>query len=124
MTIGRKDVVAAALTLLVIATFIATHEGWGVPLIGGSHRWAALAITILGVLACAQGTVSDGRAPRLLGWLGTLAGALAILAIASGSLTVLSLLVVAVVLLWFAATVRHGRHATAGEPRIALHGPR
>ena len=121
MTIGRKDFVAAALTVLVVATFLATHQGWGVPLVGGSHRWAALAITILGALACMQGTVSDERAPRLLGGLGTLAAALAILAIASGSLTVLSLLVIAVVLLWVAATVRH---TGAGKPRTVLPEPR
>ena len=51
-----------------------------------------------------------------------MAAALAILA--SGSLTVLSFLVLTVVLLLVAATVGHGRHTSADKPRIAFHEPR
>ena len=41
MMLSRKDVAAIALTALVVVTFAATHEGWNVWLVGGSHRWAA-----------------------------------------------------------------------------------
>jgi hypothetical protein len=36
-----KDTVAAGFTAVVVLAFTATHESWDVPLIGGSHRWAA-----------------------------------------------------------------------------------
>ena len=56
MKLNRKDAAATALTVLAVAVFAATHEGWGVWLIGDSHRWAAGVITILGVAACSLGT--------------------------------------------------------------------
>src|SRR4051794_39073725 len=46
MTLSRKDVVATVLTVLVVLTFAATHEGWNVPLVGDSHRWAAAVILL------------------------------------------------------------------------------
>jgi hypothetical protein len=117
MTLGRKDVAATALTALVV-TFFATHEGWNVPFVGDSHRWAATGIAILGVLACAQGTSSRDRAARLFAGLGAISGLLAIGAIVTGSLTLLSLLVVAIVLLWAASTARHMQHGS-GTPTTA-----
>ena len=38
MTLGRKDFAATLFTALVVPAFAATHEGWGVPLIGDSRR--------------------------------------------------------------------------------------
>ena len=35
MSLTRKDLAATGLTLLVVLVFMATHEGWGVPMIGG-----------------------------------------------------------------------------------------
>jgi len=69
MTLTRKDAAAAALTALAVLAFLATHEGWGVPLVGDSHRWAAGAILLLGSMTCGLG----------------------VLALATGSLTPLSL---------------------------------
>jgi hypothetical protein len=111
MAVSRKDVVATGLTILVVLTFIATHEGWGVPLIGDSHRWAAGAITLLGIGTCGQGTLGRGKATKLLAMLGVLAFVLAVLAIATGSLTPLSLLVLDIVVLWALSTARHSLHA-------------
>jgi len=113
MTLGRKDLGATALTTLVVLAFLATHEGWGVPLIGDSHRWAASAIALLGMLTCGFGAPDKHRGFRLLATLGALALVLAGFAIATGSLTPLSLLVADIVLLWAASTLRH-----------AWHGPR
>ena len=60
MTVTRKDVAATALTALVVLVFIATHEGWDVPLIGDSHRWAAAAITLIGAVTCGLGSAEHG----------------------------------------------------------------
>jgi hypothetical protein len=115
----RKDAAAAGLTALVVLTFVATHESWNVPLVGGSHRWAAVAIALLGIATCGLGSPSRDGASRTLMLLGMLAFALTVLALAFGSLTALSLLVADTVLLWAAATIRHAR---TRETRWPLHG--
>jgi hypothetical protein len=110
MTVKGKDVLATGLTGLVVLTFFATHQGWNVWLVGDSHRWAAGVITLLGAIACALGTPSRDYGMRILMVLGAIAAVLAVLAIWTGSLTWLSLLVVAIVLLWGAATLGHMQH--------------
>jgi len=115
MTLTRKDAEATLLTLLVVLTFAATHEGWNVPLVGASHRWAAVAILLLGTFTCGLGDPSrsgGGFATRLCAALGLLALGVAVLAIATGSLMPLSLLVVDVVALWALTTLRHAMHDT------------
>jgi hypothetical protein len=111
MTLSRKDAAAAALTALAVLAFLATHEGWGVPLVGDSHRWAAGAILLLGSLTCGLGSPGKGVWTKLLATLGAAALVLAVLAVATGSLTPLSLLVVDIVVLWAASTLRHVLHA-------------
>jgi hypothetical protein len=108
MTLTRKDAVATALTVLVVLVFLTTHEGWGVWLIGSSHRWAAAAIALLGMATCGLGSPGKGTATKLLATLGVLAFVLAVLALATGSLTPLSLLVADIAVLWAASTLRHG----------------
>jgi hypothetical protein len=108
--LSRKDFTATVLTALAVLVFFATHEGWDVWLIGDSHRWAAGTIFALGALTCGLGSPSKGAVTKLLAVLGAIALALAILAIASGSLTPLSLLVVDIVLLWAVSTLRHAVH--------------
>src|SRR5437762_9295546 len=94
----RKDVAATGLTALVVLTFAATHESWNVPLVGGSHRWAAAAIALLGIATCALGSPSrEAAATKVLMGLGMLAFVLTVLALVFGSLTVLSLLVADIV---------------------------
>ena len=109
MALTRKDAAAAALTALAVLVFLATHEGWGAPLVGDSHRWAAVAIFLLGSLTCGLGSPGKDRASRLLALLGMAALVLAVLAVATGSLTPLSLLVGDMVALWAISTVRHAR---------------
>ena len=116
MTLSRKDAAAAALTALVVLVYVATHEGWGVPLVGDSPRSAAGAILFIGVITCGLGSPAKDRATKVLAVLGIAALALGVLAIATGSLGVLSLLVDDVVALWTIATLRHatgGRAASA-----------
>jgi hypothetical protein len=110
MTLSRKDIGATALTALVVATFFATHGGWSVWLVGDSHRWAAGVILLLGVLTCGLGSPGHGAATRLLAMLGVTALVLGVLALATGSLTPLSLLVVDIVVLWAVSTLRHVGH--------------
>lgn len=107
MTFTRKDIGATVLTALVVLTFAATHESWNVPLVGDSRRWAAGAILLLGVLTCGLGSPGNDRSTRVSMVLGSVAFVLSLAAIVSGSLTVLSLLVVDIVALWIVATVRH-----------------
>lgn len=110
MTVKRKDAIATGLTALVVLTFFATHQGWNVWFVGDSHRWAAGVITTLGVVTCALGTPSRDYGMKLLMVLGVIAALLAVLAIWTGSLTPLSLLVVDIVLLWGAAKLGHVQH--------------
>jgi hypothetical protein len=110
MWLSRKDFIATVLTALAVLAFFATHEGWNVWLIGDSHRWAVGAIFALGALTCGLGSPSKDAVTKLLAVLGTLALALAILAVVTGSLTALSLLVVDIVLLWALSTLRHAAH--------------
>jgi hypothetical protein len=91
----------------VVLVFVATHEGWGVPLVGASHRWAAGAILLVGSLTCGLGSPGKGAATKLLAILGSTALVLGVLALATGSLAALSLLVADVVALWTIATLRH-----------------
>jgi len=113
MRMTHRDVEATALTVLSVLVYATTHEGWGVPLIGDSRRWAAGAILLLGIATCARGTMDAGIATMFLGVLGVGALAFGVLALATGSLTWLRLLVVDFVLLWALSTLRHAWHAPA-----------
>jgi hypothetical protein len=116
MGLTRKDLSATVLTALVVATYAATHQGWNVPLVGSSHRWAAAAIMVLGMTACGRGSPDKSTFSAILGVFGGAALVLGVLALVTGSLTPLSLLVADTVLLWAVATLRH---ATQHVPRHA-----
>jgi hypothetical protein len=107
MAFTRKDLVATLLTTLAVLAFAATHEGWNVWLIGGSHRWAAGAIALLGAFTCGLGSPGKDAASKALAVLGIGAGILAVLALVTGSLTPLSLLTADIVLLWVGSMIRH-----------------
>ena len=111
VTVIRKDLVATALTILAVLAFLATHEGWNVYLIGGSHRWAAGAISLLGFATCALGTARKGPVAMTSAVLGVVALVLAGLALATASLTPLSFLVIDIVVLWAISTYEHVTHA-------------
>jgi hypothetical protein len=112
---GRKDIVATVLTGLAVLVYAASIQAWPVPLVGDSHRWAAAAILLLGVLACAQGTPGRGPATSLLMVLGVAAFGLGLAGIVTGSAAILAVLTADTVLLWAAATVRHAL-ARGGAP--------
>ncbi|HEY1366454.1 MAG TPA: hypothetical protein VGF23_05050 [Gaiellaceae bacterium] len=118
MTLTRKDLFATVLTVLVVLVFATAHEGWGVPLLGDSHRWAAGAILLLGIATCGQGSADKGIASKVLALLGMTAFAVGVAALVTGSLTPLSLLVVDTVVLWAASTLRHAWHHQ-GRPVVS-----
>jgi hypothetical protein len=107
MTFNRRDVFATLFTAFAVLVFAATHEGWNVWLVGGSHRWAAGAITLLGVFTCGLGRPSKDALSAALAVLGIGAGVLAAFALVTGSLTPLSLLTLDILLLWAGSMIRH-----------------
>lgn len=115
MTLTRRDLSATVSTALAVLVFAAAHEGWSVPLVGDSYRWAAAAIFVLGMSACAQGNPLERANPFLVS-LGVAALALTIATLISGSLTLLSLLTADTVLLWALSTVGHLLHHAGGRP--------
>lgn len=122
MTLTRKDVLATVLTALAVLVYFAAHEDWNVWLVGSSNRWAAVAITLLGAVTCGLGSAGDEMskgakmdgAVKVLSAVGVAAGVLAVLAVVTGSLTALSLLVLSIVVLWAGSTLRHVWHPTRG----------
>jgi hypothetical protein len=116
MTLTRKDLTATLLTALVVLTYAATHEGWGVPLVGDSRRWATGVIMFLGMATCGTGSKVSGTMLTLCGLLGSLAVALAVLAFWTASLAPLSLLVADIVVLWALSTLRHAVHVPPARP--------
>lgn len=102
MTFTRRDGVATGLVALAVLTFVATHAAWGVPLIGDGHRWATALILALGVGAYVAARVTS----RSVVALAAIAGVLGLLALATGSLTPLSLLVIDIVAMWVLTTLR------------------
>jgi len=110
MTLTRRDLTATVFTALAVLVFAATHQGWSVWLVGGSHRWAAGAIMLLGMGACAQGSPGKDAATWFLATLGVVALALGVVALVTGSLTALSFLALDVVVLWGVSLLRHASH--------------
>jgi hypothetical protein len=113
MALDRKDLAATGLTALAVSTFAATHQGWDVWLVGDSRRWAAVVISVIGLVACGLGSPGKDAATLILVALGTAAGVLAAVAIVTGSLTALSLLTLDIVVLWAASLARHAHHGRA-----------
>lgn len=114
MTLSRKDAAATVLTGLAVLAFLASYKGWGVPLVGDSHRWAAGAIMLCGWMTCALGEQKEAGSPHqwsisiwLLMALGVAALVLFVLAVAMGSMMLLTLLIIDTVLLWAGSTLRH-----------------
>ena len=116
MKLSSKDSTVAALAVLIIGVFIVAYASWGVPLIGDSNRWAAAVILALGLVAGYVRSPGSGARSYLLGGLVIVAFLFAVIALASASLTALALLVVALLALIVASTVRemHG-----GEQQVA-----
>jgi hypothetical protein len=125
MTTTRKDIAATIVTGLAVATFFATHERWDVWLVGDSRRWAAGVILVLGFAACTLGNGANtmqadrwSAETKLATTLGIVSLGLGVTALINASLTVLSLLTIAIVALWAVATMDHLWHHTPRHPSV------
>lgn len=120
MALNRKDAAATALTTLAVLVYAASRQGWNVWLVGGSHRWAAGGIMLLGIATCSLGQAGEEMAKRpsptttTLAVVGVLSLAFGVWAVATGSLTALSLLTAAFAVLWAGSTARHAWGPTRG----------
>ena len=77
------------------------------PLVGDCHRWAAAVIIGLGIAGCSVGARRVNSALfRVLGGAALIFG---VLALVTGSLTPLSLLVADMVVMWALTTFRHAQ---------------
>ena len=108
MTLTRRDLGATTLVVLTVLTYLTTHAGWDVWLIGDSHRWATVFVLALGI----AGYVLDARSDEFPGLkrfvtISLTACVLAAIALSTGSLTPLSLLVALIVAGWTVTTLRH-----------------
>jgi hypothetical protein len=111
MRLERKDLTAASVAIVIVGVLVTTAAGWGVPLIGDSHRWAAVAIVVLALIAGTLEAPGTERPANLLAALVVVGFLAAVLAIATGSLAALLLLVVDVLALIAVDAARHVRQA-------------
>lgn len=109
MELTRRDAAATVVTGIAVLVFAACQEGWNVPLVGGSERWAAAVILVLGLVGCSLGKQRSGAGGAVLGLIGGASLVFGVLALITGSPTWLSLLTAAFVLLWLASTAQHAR---------------
>ena len=119
MGLGRRDLTVATLAVLVVGVPVTTYAGWGVPLIGDSHRWAAVVILALALLAGALEAPGSEPPANVLAGLVIVAFLLGVIALASGSLAALVLLVVAILALVAVDTARHTRQARSRGTQAA-----
>lgn len=110
MKLEAKDRNVLGLAILAVAVFITTYAGWGVPLIGDSHRWATAVILVLGLAAGALSAPGLESRSDLQAALVVLAFLFAVLAFATASTTAVGLLVLSILGLVATSTTRHLRH--------------
>jgi hypothetical protein len=118
MNLSLKDLGATVVTALTVLVFAANHESWSVWLIGDSRRWAIGAVALLGIAGCGFGSAGKDVGTKMLAPLGMLAFVLLVAAFVTGSLTLFSLLVADIVVLWLGSTIRH---ASAPHRRLLSH---
>ena len=109
MYLTGKDLAGAAVAALVVLVYAANVEGWWYL---GSNRWAAVTMLGVGALGCPVGARIVGEKLAslpimVLGFLGSLALVLAVIAIVTGAQVALLALAILVVTLWAGATLRH-----------------
>lgn len=123
MGLTWKDAVTTLLAGAIVAVYVTFVQGTSAWLIS-SARGTALAVLVLGMVACSSGTAADlyrrGRPARTVGYaaiatmLGIVALAAAVLTLVTGSTVVLAIQVAAALGLWLIATARHAFTAAPG----------
>jgi hypothetical protein len=110
MKIDRNDRNVLGLVILVAAVFVTTYFGWGVPLIGDSHRWATAVILVVGLAAGALSAPGLESPSYLQAGLVVAAFLFAVLAFATASIAAVAFLVLAILALVATSAARHLRH--------------
>lgn len=114
-----KVIAGTVMSVLTVLVYATTHEEWRVWLIGTNHRWATGVIVLLGSAVFVVAGSMKAIADSTLAILTSLAAVLAVAALASGSLTPLSLLVVVIVVVWLVAVSRDLMELTHHRPHPA-----
>ena len=96
MKLSRNDRYVLGLAALIVAVFVTTAAGWGVPLIGDSPRWATVVILILGLAAGVLSAPGSESSSWVQAGLVTVAFLFAVLALATASVAAVALLVVSI----------------------------
>ena len=109
MFLTRKDLAGAFVAALVVLVCVTNAQSWWYL---GSNRWAAVTMLAIGAIGCPLGARLEGEMLTstpivLLGTLGVIALALAVLAIVTGAQWAVLALAIVVVALWAGATLRH-----------------
>jgi hypothetical protein len=113
-----RDLVGTIVAALIVLVYIANVQSWWYL---GSNRWAAVTMLVIGFVGCPLGARVVGEKVSsppiiLLGLLGVVALALAVIAIVTGEQWALLSLAIVVVALWAGTTLRH---AVTTPPRLA-----
>jgi hypothetical protein len=105
----RRDLLATALTALAALAGVAALAGWDVAPVGGSVRWGAAVLLVLGMAACATGArvTSSSDMGAVSSALGGACLVLALLAVVFAWEAALLGAVVALLALWALTTLRH-----------------
>ena len=119
MYLMRRDLAGTTVAALVVLVYVANVQGWWFL---ESNRWAAATMLVVGTFGCRLGARIEGEklsspAIVLLGVLGGVALALAVIAIATAAQWALLSLAVVLVVLWAGATLRHW---VTPPPRVAV----
>lgn len=122
MTIDRNDKNVLGIAALIVATLVTTAAGWGVPLIGDSRRWATVFVLLLAAVAGWLSAPGSDARSYALGALVLGAFLLAVIALATGSLAALILLVAAVLALFAVSIAHHARQGRGRQASAAVTG--
>jgi hypothetical protein len=112
MALTRKDVVATMLAVVIVLVAMAVLGGWDWPLLG-TERAGAIAVLVLGMAVCTQGTaISEGSSMRepyvaTMSLVGIAVLGTAIWAIVAGTETAFAVEVTVTLVMWLISTLRH-----------------
>lgn len=113
MSLTWKDGVTTLLAVVVMGVYYAmTSHAIRIPVIGGSYRWAIMAVALLGIGMCAfsGGANTTGGMNSMIafaGMLGVAALAIIIYGLITGTQLAFMLLTGVIISLWVISTVRH-----------------
>lgn len=120
MKLTFRDLLGGVLAAAAVLVALDVTNAWGWPLLGDA-RAGTVALGVIGFAMCAAASDYSGvRGPNpaliLSGMLGVVALGLLIAGLIYGTVTLLALLALDIVLLWFSSTLRHVYTRALGSP--------